>query len=120
MNMNFDNLYRITSEKRLEQAGIKLSHYERTCKEYVDILDMRREAMRSGDFDMFHYAFSASVDKQKHIAHNRCCETVSLLNAKCVELGCDPIFAGDIHNRQQVGQFACLFSGEPELAMFAD
>ncbi len=113
-------MYNRETEKMLEKEGVNTFAYVSAFKPYVESLKMRREALRSGDESMFRYVFSIPFDREKHEAHNMAVKTVTELNAKCVELGYQPIFSGDLHNRQEIGKFACEFSGEGELAKFAD
>lgn len=113
-------LYNKESERLLESKGVNTFTYLRAFKPYVEALAMRRDAIRNGDESLFRYVFSIPFDREKHEAHNAVCKGVEQLNAKCIELGYQPIFSGDLHNRQEVGRFACEFSGEAELAQFAD
>lgn len=113
-------LYNRSAEKNLQHAGVNIFSYEKRCRQYVQVLSMRRDAMKRADETMFRYAFSLDVDKEKHQGHDAAVSVVKELNSKCAELGFELIYGGDIDNRQQIGAFACLFTGEPELAELAD
>ncbi len=113
-------MYNRDIERKLEEKGVNTFTYLKAFRPYIDALKMRRDALRTGDESLFRYVYSIPFDREKHTAHNAVCEGVSELNAKCIKLGYKPIFSGDLHNRQEVGRFACEFSGESELAKFAD
>lgn len=113
-------MYNMSAEEAAKKAGLNVFQYEKRCKEYVECLSERARAMRSGDIELFDYVFSFDFDKEKHIAHEKAIEAVRELNAECRRLGLDVIYDGDEKNSKEIGRFVCHFSGEKQLADFAD
>lgn len=112
--------YNHDAERAAKAAGINLFNVERACRPYVDALNERKKAMYSGDAELFQYLFSSGYDREKHAAHNKAINAIIGLNKACQDHGLEVIFDGDETNRQELGQFACQFTGYYELTSFVD
>lgn len=112
--------YNRTAEKAAKAAGINVFNVEQACRPYIDALNERKKAMYSGDTELFQYLFSTEYDREKHEAHNRAVNAIISLNQTCRDHGLEVVFDGDESNRQELGQFACQFTGYYELTSFVD
>lgn len=81
---------------------------------YVNILSMRAEALRKADAELYHFAYSIEVDRDKHASHEKAVRAAKKLEELYGSLGFDT------NDRQAVGKFACRFVGEAALQEFAD
>ena len=81
---------------------------------YVNVLSMRAEAFRKADADLYHFAYSIEVDRDKHAGHERAIRAAKKLEELYGSLGFDT------DDRLAVGKFACRFVGKAALQEFAD
>lgn len=101
-------------ENVLNFAPETVKEFYHEFRPYVNILSMRAEALRKQDADLWLFACSNEVDRDKHRFHEQAVRATKKLEELYGSLGFDT------NDRQAVGKFACRFVGEAALQEFAD
>lgn len=98
--------------KIVEFAPETVKEFYHEFQPYVNILDMRAEALRKHDAELFLFACSTEVDRDKHRFHEQAVRAAKKLEELYGSLGFDT------SDRQAVGKFACRFVGKSALQEF--
>lgn len=84
--------------------------FEKMAEQYLMVLDMRYESIKKEDVELYDFAFSLPVDREKHLAHQWLLDHFE----QVVEKG----YRGE-KVPSLVGQFICQLMGRPELIPYA-
>lgn len=113
--------YNKENEKKAIAEGFDFNTLTKEAKPYVEIIHEVAKGMREGD--EFVFDFMASVDREKHQAHNALCSAVERTEAELKKQGFDPVYEGlvdgKVANRVEAARFVMTFMGYGEDAEYA-